>query len=192
MVTKGEGDDVACLLQRAQVRELPAGFPFPPQLLFLWRVVEQQPHAQRADGLDDRPPHVSHADEPHRGGLQVEPFLLFQQDEARTDVLPHGVGVAARAVGPGDVRPFQVVGVQVVEPDGGRGDEGDLAAPEQRFIAACPRPDNQGVGIPHVVGRDASPRFIDDVVRYLGKRFPDERDFVVNNYFHAAKIDKKL
>ena len=123
-----EGNDVAFARQHGQVRKArlaPVGAR---------GVVQQHPHAQRARHPLDAAPHMAHAHNAQAGALQVQPLPAFQQQQHRVQILLHTARVASGTVLPHDARPAAIVRVDVVEADGGGGDELHPAALQQGAV----------------------------------------------------------
>ena len=104
------------------------------------------------------------------------------------DILDDARGVAARAVGPFDAAAAQVVGVQVVETDGGRDDESDAAVAQQTFVHARACAYYQYICVAHVVGRDGAAGQEDGLIDERRDGSADVGDFVVDDCFHGCKV----
>ena len=83
--------------------------------------------------------------------LEIHPHLPLQDQHGGMDVLSHGRGVAARAIGPFYASLLQISGVQMVISDGGGGDEADAASLQQGTVAKGTGPHNQNVCIADIL-----------------------------------------
>ena len=138
--------------------------------------------------LPDERPHMAAANDAHHRLAAPQPSLALEQNEHRPHILSHRTGIAARTVHPLDARPLQVVDVQVVVPDGGRGHYAHPAAAQQLFVTPRPGAHNQSVGILHVGGTDLTARQVDHLIGQLVEHLADIRNLIVNYQFHAAKL----
>lgn len=104
------------------------------------------------------------------------------------DILPYGVGIATGTVGPCDMSAFQVFNVKVIISDSSGSDKRNFTPFQKGFVATSAGSDNQGIGIMYVVGADGYSGFVNHIGGDLGDSLSDKWDFVVNNYFHDAKL----
>ena len=103
-------------------------------------------------------------------------------------ILLHATGIAARRVGPGDAGAAAIVRVDVVEPDGGGGDETHPAAAQQGFVAACTGAHKQCVGVAHQLGREIGAVGIGHLVGQPLDDALDVRNLSVNDNSHVLKL----
>ena len=72
--------------------------------------------------------------------------------------------------------------------DSSGSDERNFTPFQKGFVATSAGSDNQGIGIMYVVGADGYSGFVNHIGGDLGDSLSDKWDFVVNNYFHDAKL----
>ena len=103
-------------------------------------------------------------------------------------ILPYGIGIATGTVGPCDMSAFQIFNVKVIISDSSGSDKRNFTPFQEGFVATSAGSDNQGIGIMYVVGADGYSGFVNHIGGDLGDSLSDKWDFVVNNYFHDAKL----
>lgn len=123
----------------------------------------------QAGVFPDEGSHVPHAHDAQRPLCGLPPLCTGEVGQYGTRPLQYAAGVAACCRGdPYAVRRAPRC-VDVVEPDGGRGDQTDARTCEQAFVAAGAGADDQGVGVAHVLRGDPAA----GQVAYLGPRLKD-------------------
>ena len=131
---------------------------------------------------------MAHAHDAHRLACQGLVVFHLQQQQDGVQVLRHGGGVASRRVGPLDACLAAIFGVDVVEADGGGGDEAHAAPLQQGAVAVRAGADDQGIGILYKFRREGVAGRIDYFVGDVPDSFADEGDFVVYNDFHTVNM----
>lgn len=116
------------------------------------RVAEQEAYAAAACHEGHLAAHVADAYDAQGGVPEVCAACGLEQEQRRLHVLCHAAGVAARAVAPAYAGVAEIMGVNVVMSDGGRGYKPDAAALEQAAVATGAGADDKGVGPAHVIG----------------------------------------
>ena len=173
---KGEYVGLACDLVQRQESAMLA--------LFARRVAADDAEAPQAGVFPDEGSHVPHAHDAQRPLCGLPSLCTGEVGQYGTRPLQDAAGIAA--CGRGD--PYAVRRaprrVDVVEPDGGRGDQTDARTGEQAFVAAGAGADDQGVGVAHVLRGDPAA----GQVAYLGPRLEDslqKGDGTVGDDFHG-------
>ena len=162
----------------------------PPAALKAQGVAKQEVKAETLGHERHLRANVAHADNSQRSGsVEADTSGTGKEQEGALNILRHTARVAARTIGPSDAIFREPGGVDVVETDGGRGNEFHATAIEQGFIAAGAGSHNEGISIAHVIGGDGSARKINGGAEALC--LPAHKwYFVVNDDFHTRKRGK--
>ena len=156
----------------------PAVFP-----LFTRRVAANDAESPRCGVLPDERADVSHTHDAQRPFGRLPALCACEVSECRADPLQDAPGVAASGRGDLDSVLRAPGPVDVVEPDGRRGDHSYARTRQERFVAPGAGAYHQRVGVVCVGGRNCRP----GEVFYLGERLQDtpQKGYgAVGNDFH--------
>jgi len=152
--------------------------------LFARRVAADDAEAPQAGVFPDEGSHVPDAHDAQRPLCGLPPLCTGEMGQYGTRPLQYAAGVAACCRGDSYAVRRAPRCVDVVEPDGGRGDQTDARTGEQAPVATGAGADDEGVGIAHVLRGDPAAR----QVAYLGPRLENplqKRDGTVCDDFHG-------
>ena len=168
------------VVETASRTKLPADLPISAAMASVARPIT----VKKLPSLLPSGSHVPHAHDAQRPLCGLPPLCTGEVGQYGTRPLQYAAGVAACCRGdPYAVRRAPRC-VDVVEPDGGRGDQTDARTCEQAFVAAGAGADDQGVGVAHVLRGDPAA----GQVAYLGPRLKDslkKGDGTVGDDFHG-------
>lgn len=91
------------------------------------------------------------------GVAKVNALVALQEQQRTLKILCHGGGIAPWTVGPANAYSLQVVGVDMVETNGGSSNKLHAAAFEQQLVTTCSGTDDERIGITDIVRTDFCP-----------------------------------
>ena len=86
------------------------------------------------------------------GAAKINALVALQEQQRTLKILCHGGGIAPWTVGPANAYSLQVVGVDMVETNGGSSNKLHATAFEQLLVTSCPGTDDERIGITNVGG----------------------------------------
>ena len=122
--------------------------------LFARGVAAEHAEAPRLGILFDERADVAHSDDAECPAVRLPALHVGQVNQRGADPLQHAAGVASGGSRDTDAVCGAPPEVDVVEPDGGRGDHPHAGAGQQPGVAARSGTDDECVGIADVGGRD--------------------------------------